>query len=280
MSKVVAFATYGTVAWFDANLETPAAIVRAGARAERCFQEFFTVAIHNRHTRIGYFRSCYSFFAWLDNEDVKSLAVIEPSHVADYIAALRNETGEATVKKNLTALRGLFDWLVAGRVLATNPARAVRVSKSNSRTGKKGDVLLPEEALRLLDNIPVLRAESGSKAEVASLVGLRDRALIGVMTYAFAGIGAVVDMRVADFYRKGSVWWLRLRAKRGKRHEMPADPRLKIFIDEYIGAAGICDDKGGALFRSAFGRTDTLTKNPMHRIDAYRMILRRKAKLL
>jgi hypothetical protein len=38
---------------------------------------------------------------------------------------------------------------------------------------------------------------------VSTLVGLRDRALIAVMTFAFARIGAVVAMRVEDYFPKG-----------------------------------------------------------------------------
>ena len=37
------------------------------------------------------------------------------------------------------------------------------------------------------------------RIDMGTLVGLRDRALIGVM-YSFAGVSAVVAMRVADYY--------------------------------------------------------------------------------
>jgi uncharacterized protein (DUF1330 family) len=49
----------------------------------------------------------------------------------------------------------------------------------------------------------------------------------------------------------------------------------EIFLDEYIAAAGIGDN--GPLFRTAVGKTGTLTENAMRRIDAYRMICRRTA---
>lgn len=58
--------------------------------------------------------------------------------------------------------------------------------------------------------------------DTTTVVGLRDRALISVMTFAFARIGAVVAMRVEDYCRKGKRWWVRLHEKGGKRHEMPA----------------------------------------------------------
>jgi hypothetical protein len=57
---------------------------------------------------------------------------------------------------------------------------------------------------------------------VAHNAQLRDRALIGAMTYAFARVGAVVAMRVENYFANGKRWWVRLHEKGGKRHEMPA----------------------------------------------------------
>jgi integrase len=105
------------------------------------------------------------------------------------------------------------------------------------------------------------------------------RALIGVMTYAFARIGAVVAMRVEDYFANGKRWWIRLHEKGGKRHEMPAHHKLEAFLDEYIKAAGIGDEGKSPLFRSAFGRSGLLNGEAMHRIDAYRMIQRRVSTL-
>ena len=59
------------------------------------------------------------------------------------------------------------------------------------------------------------------------------------MTFAFARIGAVVAMRVEDYYPKGKRWWVRLHEKGGKRHEMPAHHNLEAYLDAYIEAAGI-----------------------------------------
>jgi site-specific recombinase XerC len=106
---------------------------------------------------------------------------------------------------------------------------------------------------------------------------LRDRALIGVMTYTFARISAVVAMKVEGYYPEGKRWWVRLHEKGGKRHEMPAHHKLEAYIDEYLEAAGIAEDGKGPLFRSAAGRTGILTATVMNRVDAYRMIRRRTA---
>jgi hypothetical protein len=53
--------------------------------------------------------------------------------------------------------------------------------------------------------------------DTSTIVGLRDRALIGVMTYAFARIGAVVAMRVTAY--------LEARGTRHLRH-LETSPRV------------------------------------------------------
>jgi integrase/recombinase XerD len=52
-----------------------------------------------------------------------------------------------------------------------------------------------EQARRLLDSI-----------DTSTMVGLRDRARISVMTFAFARVGAVVAMRVEDYYARDERW--------------------------------------------------------------------------
>jgi integrase len=109
--------------------------------------------------------------------------------------------------------------------------------------------------------------------DTASLTGLRDRALIGVMIYTFARIGAVLQMNVGDYFTQGRRGWVRLHEKGGKEHEAPCHHKLEVFLDEYIAAAGIAGDETGALFRTT-GRT-TGTPQRMAQPDAYRMIQRR-----
>src|SRR5271156_5234688 len=209
----------------------PAIGAATGGGAARRFLEFFAVTIDNPNPRAAYFHACRRFFAWCDRrEDIVELADIEPMHVAAYIRGLSKDFEKPTVKQHLAAIRMLFDWLVVGQVVATNPAHAVRGPKHVVKTGKT-TVLTGEQARELLDSI-----------DTSTLVGLRDRALISVMTFAFARIGAVVAMRVEDYYPNGKRWWVRLHEKGGKRHEMPAHHKLEAFIDEHLAAAGIRDD--------------------------------------
>ena len=245
----------------------PRVIADAGDQAARRFLEFFAATIRNKNTRMAYYRAVCDFFAWCDRHRIGGIADIEPLHVAAYIENLQHAMSKPTVKQHLAAIRMLFDWLVTGQVVATNPAHPSAARSMSSRRGKT-PVLDAEQARELLDSI-----------DTSTVVGLRDRALISVMTFAFARIGAVVAMRVEDYYPQGKRWWVRLHEKGGKRHEMPAHHNLEAYLDAYIEAAGIRDGGKSPLFRSAAGRTGTLTEKPMNRVDAWRMIQRRAAEL-
>jgi integrase len=50
---------------------------------------------------------------------------------------------------------------------------------------------------------------------VTTPIGLRDCALIGLMVYSFARIGAALSMKVEDLYSERRRLWVRLREKGG-----------------------------------------------------------------
>ena len=152
--------------------------------------------------------------------------------------------------------------MTTGRILESKPASSVRGPKYVVRRGKT-PVLSAEEARKLLDSI-----------ETTTLIGLRDRALIGTMVYSFARVGAAVTMRVGDFFQHRKRLWLRLHEKGGKRHEVPCHTSLEGYLDAYIKAAGIAGDNKGRLFRSMH-KGDKLTNKSMTRFDVFQMIKRR-----
>jgi site-specific recombinase XerD len=244
----------------------PALFLPDDKTAERFFG-FFTANIRNPNTRRAYYKAACRFSQWCEGREACDLAHVKPLHVAAYVEWLGKRAPEGaglskpTVKQHLAALRMLFDWLVVGHVLDVNPAHAVRGPKHVTRKGRT-PVLDREEARALLAVI-----------DTASLTGLRHRALIGVMIYTFARVGAVLNMDVKDYFSQGRRGWVRFHEKGGKEHEAPCVPKLEAFLDEYIAAAGIAADLEGPLFRTT-GRS-TGTPHRMTQQDAYRMIQRR-----
>ena len=111
----------------DAHL-VPALIADLGEPAAWRYVEFFTANIRNPNTRRAYVRACVTFFTWCEARGL-TLGTIRPFDVATYIESLQQTHAAPTVKQQLAAVRMLFDWLVTGQVVPTNPAAAVRGPK-------------------------------------------------------------------------------------------------------------------------------------------------------
>lgn len=238
-------------------------IFAARPEARTRLRDFFSSHIRNPNTRRAYREAIQQFSVFCAEHGIVDLAQVEPIHVAAFVETQLKLHSKPTVKLRLAALRMLFDWMVVGQVIPANPAHAVRGPKHSQRRGKT-PVLQADEARTLIDSI-----------DTTSLPGLRDRALIGLMVYTFARVGAAVSMKVEDFYVQGRRGWVRLHEKGGKEHEMPTHHNLDRYLEEYISAAGIAEDRKGPLFRSARGRSGELTANPLLQSDVWRMIRRR-----
>jgi site-specific recombinase XerD len=230
------------------------------------FFGFFTENIRNPHTRRACYKAACRFSDWCEGKGLSELVHVRAFQIAAYIEGLSArkpvgpELSKPSVKQHLAALRMLFDWLVVGQVIETNPAHSVRGPRYSQKKGKT-PVLDRDEARALLAVI-----------DPGSLTGLRDRALIGIMIDTFARIGAVLQMNGGDYFSQGQRGWVRLHEKGGKEHEAPCVPKLEQYLDEYITAAGIGDDKDGPLFRTT-GRS-TGAPHQMTQQDAYRLIQR------
>ena len=236
------------------------------AHAERRFWEFFTAHIRNPNTRLAYLTAARRFAAWCEGPGL-ALDQVEPMVVAAYVEQLSGALSAPSVKQHLAALRMLFDWLVVGQVLPFNPASSVRGPKHIVKSGKT-PVLSAAETRALLDGI-----------DVATLAGLRDRALLGVLVYSFARVSAAVSMCVGDYYTQGSRSFFRLHEKGGRYNVVPAHHSARAYVDAYLAAADIAEDHRSPLFRPCPpGRNDALLPQPMNRVTALKMIKRHAAR--
>jgi len=241
----------------------PALVTSAGERANVRFLEFFASNIRNPNTRRAYAHAVGEFLAWCAQAGVTSITAVQPLHVAAWIELQTQTLSASTVKQHLAAIRYLFDWLVTGQVVPHNPAASVRGPSHTARQGKT-PVLDATEARQLLDSI-----------DVTTPIGLRDQALIGLMVFSFARVGAALAMRVEDVYTQNKRLWVRLREKGGKRHEMPCHHTLEAYLHAYLDGAGIADDAKGSLFRTIQRGTGQLSETPLPQANAYAMVRRR-----
>jgi site-specific recombinase XerD len=243
----------------------PAVIAQFGERASERFFTFFVDNIRNPNTRAAYYRNARRFFDWCGDRGLE-LKEIKSYHVSAYIEELAQTMAAPSVKQHLATIRMLYDWMIVGQIVEINPAQAVRGPKHVVKKGKT-PVLTEDEARDLLKSI-----------DGTDLVSLRDRALIAVCLYSFARIEAALGMEVGDYFPQGKRWWFRLKEKGGKHHDMPAHHKAEEFVDAYIAAANLKDQKNGPLFRSALGKSKTLSDRRMSRHAALKMIQRRAKK--
>ena len=243
------------------SFQVPAIVAEVGPEAAKRFFEFFTVPIRNKNTRIAYYHAIGEFLDWCQRAGFRHLEDIEPIHVAAYIES--HSGSAATIKQHMAAIRMLFSWLTEKGILAMNPAREVKTPRF-SRSEGKTPAPPHEEVQNLLDSI-----------DVSHLIGLRDRALLGVMAYTFARIGAVVSLRPQDYFQIGKRSVIRFREKGGKEKEIPVHHKLEEYLDAYLSAAKLSEEPGNPLFRSTRGRSRELGVDGLSRKDAWAMLKRR-----
>ena len=247
----------------------PALIDGSGRKTRDRIEHFLRAAIDNDNTRKAYGRSLGSFFAFLEEGGRVRVQDIGPRDVGDYLeAAKANGLSTATLRQHLAAIRMLFDHLVTGGVLEHNPALSVKAPHQQVGKGKT-PVLAAEETGELLRSI-----------DTDDVVGLRDRALIGVMVFTFARVSAACGLNVADIFNRQRRLWVRLHEKGGKFHEMPCHRTLEGYLAEYLERAGLTGAGRVPLFQAIkhrpYGRGQAeLTGERLDRSNAWKMVRRR-----
>jgi site-specific recombinase XerD len=218
----------------------------------------FAATLENANTRAAYRTALRHFFFFIAAQSLSHPHEVMPHHVARYLGEVAAEGKPATVRQHLAALRALFAWLVREETIKADPTRLIR-GPALARQPTPG----PEagELKRLMDSI-----------ESDSLIGLRDRALIAVIAFGCARIGAVLPMRIEDYFWVGRRRWIRLHEPNGVRRELPAHGELAAALDAYLARRDLVHPKDW-LFPPLRGHT----RAPLNRIDAYRIIRKRAA---
>ena len=236
----------------------PAIVKAAGRAAEFAWEEFFQAEIANAHTRKNYLHAVRKFLAWVEGRGL-DLPRITPGDVGTYLQGL-DPLSVPTKKLHLAALRRFFDRLVNRHVAIINPAATVKAERYAVVEGKTPEIGVVQ-VRTLLKSI-----------DVSNPVGLRDRAVLAVLIYTAARVGAVAKLTLKSLKHDGAQYTLRFAEKGGKSREIPVRHDLEGYLREYIEAVQITE---GRLFRTAYLKTKTLTKNAMTGIDICRMMKRR-----
>ncbi|MEZ6131221.1 MAG: tyrosine-type recombinase/integrase [Planctomycetaceae bacterium] len=241
----------------------PTIVEQAGGAARFAWEEFVYARIRNEATRRAYLFAVRQFLRWCSERRVP-LKRIAPAHVGRYLDEV--EYAPATKKLHLSAIRHFFDELALRHVVILNPALSVRGERLRVVEGKTPEISI-KTARRLLTSI-----------ECSHVIGLRDRAVIGIMIYTAARVGAIARLRRGDYYANDEQYCLRMIEKGTQFREIPVRHNLRGFVLDYITAACLeYSEKHTPLFRTTIRKTKTLTQNGMTTRDMARMLKRRLA---
>jgi site-specific recombinase XerD len=235
----------------------------------------------NDNTRAAYLRVLKEFLLWVERAEFPTLAALTTSHVSDYIKGLsrrRKTYKQAEPLSNrsraqvVACLRGYFDDLVRGGALPSSPGSAVETYALNVKIGHY-QALKPHQMGEFIDSI-----------EPETLRDLQERAMIALMGFSCARVGAVVKMKQEDVYEEDGHLYVRLHEKRDNRHYVPCHPELEGYLREFLARSwkpsDECDpNPAGWLFRRWDKERKVLTGRPISRFVCYHMVKRRNVEV-
>ena len=188
----------------------PAQVSHCGPEAQEIWLEFFAAQTRNPITSAAYARADHRLFDWLIEHGSLDVREVRQVRIAAWLESPKREASRPTVKLELAAIRLLFDWRTVRQVVPISPEAAAREPKHSVRHGET-PVLPPPGA-----------GASCGRFRWRLSGGLRDWALVAVMTYGFARVSGALIMNVKDVFHMEGRLLLRLHEKGGKAPEILA----------------------------------------------------------
>jgi len=220
--------------------------------------------IDNPKTRRAYKIAIEDFTSFMGIRLPEAMRTVTRAHVLAWRKKLETqESSQATIRRKLSALSSLYDYLCEHNAVTHNPVKGVKRPKSNSNEGTTpaiGDA----EARALLD-----------KPDADTVKGKRDRAILATLLYHGIRREELCTLRVKDLENRQGVAYLRIFGKGSKIRFLPAHPVAQRLIQEYLDHAGHGEDADDPLFRPVRNnRTKELDK-ALHPNAVYENIVRK-----
>jgi site-specific recombinase XerD len=224
--------------------------------------------ITNLKTRRAYKNDVSEFSAFTGLRRPEELRTVTRAHVIawrkDLEARLDPELSPATIRRKLSALSSLFDYLCEKNAVAGNPVDGVKRPLANGNEGST-PALGDAQARKLLEAPPD-----------ATLKGKRDRAILATLLYHGLRREELCGLRVKDLQSRQGVVHFRVKGKRDKIRFVPVHAAAQRLIEEYLALAGHGADVGGPLFRPVKNnRSPEKLDRPLDPASVYRNILRK-----
>jgi len=219
------------------------------AGAKEAMEQFFDAEIENPRTKRAYITAAADFFHFAVPLMTGGLSGLNALHFSHWIDRMKERgLSTPTIKQRLAGVRMLFQSLARQQIIRWNPVAVVKGPAYSVKRGKT-PMLDGHETNRLLQSI-----------DTSTLIGLRDRAMIGTMAYSFARVSAVTSLDVGHVFHQKQRLWLRLSEKGGQCKDVPCHHHLQDYLSEWIEAADLTEQTGAPLFQ-------TFTWEPSPKMD-------------
>jgi integrase/recombinase XerD len=205
----------------------------------------------NSKTRRAYKRDVSEFSSFAGLTDAMQLRTVARAHVIAWRKDLEARgIADASIRRKLSALSSLFDYLCERNAVLGNPVDGVKRPMANNNEGST-PALGDAQARMLLEAPPK-----------DTLKGIRDRAILATLLYHGIRREELCQLRVRDIQSRQGVMHLRIKGKRGKIRFVPVHPMGQRLIDDYLAVAKHGKELDSSLFRPIKNnRTGTLDKH-------------------
>jgi integrase/recombinase XerD len=169
---------------------------------------------------------------------------------------------DSTIRRKLSALSSLFEYLCERNAVMHNPVDGVKRPRANSNEGLTP--ALSDEQARLLLNAP----------SAETLKGARDRVILATLLYHGLRREELCGLRVRDLQQRQGVLHFRVHGKGDKTRYIPVSLLTQRLIAEYLAKAGHKEDLNGPLFRPVKNNTSKILDKHLHPNAIYQDIVR------
>ena len=224
--------------------------------------------IENANTRRAYKNDVQEFMRFAGIHQAEEFRLVKRSHLIAWRKQLETRTLEAsTVRRKLSAVASLFDYLCECNAVPFNPADGVKRPNQGTNEGKS-PALGDAEAKALLE-----------APAPDTLKGLRDRAILSILLFHGLRRAALCSLAVGDLQSLRGVLHFRVHGKGGKIRFLPVHPHSLQRISEYLEHAGHGDKPGSALFRPIKNSSGSLDE-ALTGHGVYKDVVRKYARVL
>ena len=208
--------------------------------------------IDNANTRRAYRTDLKEFMTFAGIRSPTELRLITRAHVIAWRKDLdRRKLAPGSVRRKMSALSSLYEFMTDKNAVATNPVKGVKRPKVDSYEGKT-PAIADKEARQLM-NLP----------NEKTLKGLRDRALLATLLYHGLRREELCKLKVKDIHSRRGVPHLRVHGKGGKTRYLPLHAGAQALLQDYLDEAYHAANAEGALFRPVSNNRTSNLDNPI-----------------